>query len=152
MTLSNKSIESESVGDKPIRACRASASVNATTEEETQPMPRLSRGDQTAPRQQDVAIMESVTTKPSGSEKARTYVFRVVLEQDYDVDGHSDGWHVYATDLKAASTWGETQDQALRHIREVIEMTLEGMLDRGEEIPVKPLEEGQTIQDITVTV
>jgi predicted RNase H-like HicB family nuclease len=47
-----------------------------------------------------------------------TYTFRVVVEPD------EDRWRAYCPALEAqgASTGGYTREEALRHIREVIEM------------------------------
>jgi len=50
-----------------------------------------------------------------------TYTFRVVVEPD------EDAWHAYCPALAAygAATWGATREEALRHIREVVEMVVE---------------------------
>jgi predicted RNase H-like HicB family nuclease len=47
-----------------------------------------------------------------------TCTFRVVVEPD------EDRWRAYCPALEAqgASTWGHTREEALRHIREVLEM------------------------------
>lgn len=42
---------------------------------------------------------------------------------------------VPALEEKGAATWGATQEEALQNIREVLEMTLESMVDHGEPIP-----------------
>ena len=45
----------------------------------------------------------------------KSYVFRVVLEEDEDV------WRAFIPELEAkgAATWGDTKEEALRNIREV---------------------------------
>jgi len=64
----------------------------------------------------------------------RTYVFKIVLEQDEDFDGNPHGWHVYCPTLvkQGGSTWGGTKEEAVANIREVLEMTVESMLEHGE--------------------
>lgn len=64
----------------------------------------------------------------------KTYVFRVVLEPD------EGSWFAYCPVLeeKGGATWGYTREEALRNIREVIEMTIEGLIERGESIPEQP--------------
>ena len=61
----------------------------------------------------------------------KTYQFRVVIEPD------GDRWIAYCPALvkQGAATWGYTRDEAVKHIREVLEMTLECMLEDGEAIP-----------------
>jgi len=64
----------------------------------------------------------------------KTYVFRVVLEPD---EGR---WFAYCPVLegKGGATWGYTREEALRNIREVIEMTIQGLVEHGEPIPEEP--------------
>jgi len=51
-----------------------------------------------------------------------------------------EGWLIMLTalPLKGTSTWGYTKEEALKNIREVIEMTIESMLEHGESIPEEP--------------
>jgi len=64
----------------------------------------------------------------------KTYVFRVVLEPD------EDRWFAYCPVLeeKGGATWGYTREEALKNIREVIEMTIESLIEHGEPIPEEP--------------
>ncbi len=64
----------------------------------------------------------------------KTYVFKVVIEEDSFDDGRQ-AYHAYCPSLKGARTWGYTQEEALKNIREVIEMTIESMIEHGESIP-----------------
>lgn len=61
----------------------------------------------------------------------KTYVFRVVVEPD------DDRWTAYCPSLvsQGASTWGDTQEEALKNIQEVLQMTLESMVKHDESIP-----------------
>ena len=70
----------------------------------------------------------------------KTYVFHVEMESD------EEGWRAYYPPLEkiGASTWGYTQEEALKNVQEVLEMLLEGLEDRGQsladvaEFPVSP--------------
>jgi predicted RNase H-like HicB family nuclease len=61
----------------------------------------------------------------------KTYVFRVVIEPD------EDRWSAYCRALRqyAATTWGHTQEEALQHIREVVQLVVEELIEDGEPIP-----------------
>jgi predicted RNase H-like HicB family nuclease len=69
--------------------------------------------------------------------KVRTYLFTVIVEEDPFEDGRM-AYHAYCPALKGASTWGYTREEALKNIREVVEMTLESMKEHGEPIPQEP--------------
>ena len=62
----------------------------------------------------------------------KNYVFRVVLEPD------EEGWHVFFPDWEeiGASTWGYTREEALNHVREVLEMIIEEFEDEGTPLPI----------------
>ncbi|PIU55670.1 MAG: hypothetical protein COS88_03970 [Chloroflexi bacterium CG07_land_8_20_14_0_80_51_10] len=64
----------------------------------------------------------------------KTYVFRVVVEDDPFDDGRM-AYHAYCPVLSGASTWGYTKAEALKNIREVVQMTVESMIQHGEGIP-----------------
>ena len=61
----------------------------------------------------------------------KTYILKIVLEPD------EDRWFVCCPILeeKGAATWGYTPEEALKNIREVIEMTIQSMIEHGEPIP-----------------
>ena len=60
-----------------------------------------------------------------------TYTFKVVVEPD------EDRWRAYCPALEAqgAATWGHTREEALRHIREVLEMIVAELVDEGRPVP-----------------
>ena len=64
----------------------------------------------------------------------KTYVFRVVVEPD------EDKWAVHCPALLkyAATSWGDTQEEALRNIQEVIEMIVHELAEDKEPIPEEP--------------
>jgi predicted RNase H-like HicB family nuclease len=69
----------------------------------------------------------------------KSYALRVIVEPD------EDRWHAYCPILEAkgAITWGHTQEEAVRHIREVVQIIVDELLEEGEPIPPGPLEEVQ---------
>ncbi len=66
----------------------------------------------------------------------KTYSFKVVVEEDEDFDGHPCGFHAFCPVLEAkgASTWGPTQEEALKNIREVLDMVVAELLEDGDSI------------------
>jgi predicted RNase H-like HicB family nuclease len=81
-------------------------------------------------------VKDKVNTGPSGKgrNKVKTYVFRVVVEPD------EDRWVAYSPALKeqGGATWGYTREEALENIRQVVQMTVESMVEHGEPVPVEP--------------
>jgi len=70
----------------------------------------------------------------------KTYNFKVVVERDEDFDGNPSGWHAYCPALEApgGSTWGETREQALRNIAEVVNMIVQEFIEEGRALPEGP--------------
>ena len=64
----------------------------------------------------------------------QTYVFKVVIEPD------ADGWLALcpALDEYGAATWGHTEEEALKNIRELVEMILLELAEDGLPIPQEP--------------
>ncbi len=60
-----------------------------------------------------------------------TYTFKIVVEPD------EDRWRAYSPALEAqgASTWGHTREEALKNIREVLEMIAAELAEEGKPIP-----------------
>lgn len=73
----------------------------------------------------------ATTTNGPGGSKVKSYVYRVILEED---EGR---WHAAVPELEAqgAATWGYTREEALRNIQEVVQMVVEVMLEDGETVP-----------------
>jgi predicted RNase H-like HicB family nuclease len=57
------------------------------------------------------------------------YNLAIIIEKD------ADGYFAYAPDLQGCYTQGDTFEEALRNIREVIELHIEDRLASGEEVP-----------------
>ncbi len=64
----------------------------------------------------------------------KTYTFKVVIEPD------DDRWHAYCPALEkyGAATWGNTKEEALKHVREVVQMVVDELSEEGTAIPETP--------------
>lgn len=79
-----------------------------------------------------------VTLKRDG---LKTYIFRVVLEEDRwpDEPPSAAVWRAYVPSLESlgAATWGKTQQEALKNIQDVLEMIIEELEEEGKPIPTE---------------
>lgn len=84
----------------------------------------------------------------------KTYNFRVVLEPDEDFDGNSSGFHAYVPLLErqGASTWGETEAEALKNIETALRLVLESMREHGEAIPEEPADQVEVTVEPRVAI
>jgi predicted RNase H-like HicB family nuclease len=75
-----------------------------------------------------------------------TYTFKIVIEPD------EDRWRAYCPALEAqgAATWGHTEEEALRHIREVLEMIVAELVEEGEPVPANAAVSEEPFVAITV--
>ena len=64
--------------------------------------------------------------------KVKSYVFQIELEPD------DDGWRAFCPPWEniGASTWGQTQEEALRNIEEVLAMIIEEFNEGGQPVPL----------------
>ena len=85
-------------------------------------------------------------TKLKFKNEAKTYVFKVIIEPD------EDQWFACCPILEynGAATWGYTREEALKNIKEVLEMTIESMIEHGETIPDEP--ENQSFNELLVEI
>ena len=67
----------------------------------------------------------------------KSYIFRVVIEEDTTVDGRM-AFHASCPALKGCHTWGHTAEEALANVREAIELYIEDLREAGESVPVDP--------------
>jgi predicted RNase H-like HicB family nuclease len=72
--------------------------------------------------------------KGSEGVKMKTYIFKVIIEEDFFEDGR-EAYHAYAPALKGAATWGYTKEEAIENIKEVIQMVVESMVEHNEPLP-----------------
>jgi predicted RNase H-like HicB family nuclease len=84
----------------------------------------------------------------NASETIKTYTFKVVVEPD------DDRWHAYCPALEqyGAATWGNTKEEALKHIQEVVRMVVEELLEDGIAPPEGPEEEVVVFPESRVAV
>lgn len=80
----------------------------------------------------------------------KTYNFKVVIEPDEDFDGNPSGWHVYCPALKklGGATWGETREEALKNINEVVRMIVEELIEEGKPLPEGP-EDSVEVEEVS---
>ena len=78
----------------------------------------------------------------------KTYSFKVVVEPD------EDRWHAHCPALEAygAATWGNTEEEAYKHIQEVVEMIVEELKEDGIPIPESPKEDVEVLPDTRVAI
>ena len=67
---------------------------------------------------------------PSSSVGAVPYIYRVVVERD------EDRYHAEIPTLPGCYSWGYSYEEALRNIKEALELWLEVKKEAGEPIPV----------------
>ncbi len=84
----------------------------------------------------------------------KTYNFKVVVERDEDFDGNPSGWHAYCPALEriGGSTWGETPEEALKNINDVVHLVVESMIEHGEAIPEEPADQVEVTVEPHVAV
>ena len=58
----------------------------------------------------------------------KTHTFNVVVEPD------EDRWHAYCPALlhQGAATWGSTEQEALKNIREVVQLVIESLTEHSQ--------------------
>ena len=66
----------------------------------------------------------------------KSYVFKVIVEDD----AHEDGRPAFraccpALESAGASTWGDTREEAMKNIQEVLHMIVDELAEEGKEIP-----------------
>jgi len=80
----------------------------------------------------------------------KSYTFKVALEKD----NKQAIWRAYipALEHKGATTWAYTQEAALQHIRVLLHMVLQEMVQQGEPIPAAALVNESEEPLVTVTL
>ena len=78
----------------------------------------------------------------------KTYTFRVIVEAD------GDRWHAYCPVLEqyGAATWGLTQEEALKHIQEVVQMVVDEMQEDAIPIPDAPRKDVEVSEEPRVSI
>jgi len=83
----------------------------------------------------------------------KNYVFKVVVETDEHEDGRP-AFRAYCPALESAgaSTWGDTQDEAMKNIQEVLHMIVDELAEGGKTIPPDALLASSESPAVLVTV
>ena len=64
------------------------------------------------------------------------YIFKIVVDDDEHEDGRP-AFRAYCPALESigAATWGNTREEAVKHIGEVLHMIVKELAEEGKEIP-----------------
>jgi predicted RNase H-like HicB family nuclease len=94
-----------------------------------------------------------MSNAPDNNIQAKSYSFKVVIEPDEFEDGRP-AYHVVCPALKeyGAATWGNTQEEALNRIQEVVQMIVEELIEDGVAIPEGPKDEVEVFSEPRVSV
>ena len=76
----------------------------------------------------------------------KTYSFRIVVEPD------GERWHAYCPALVGQTTWGHTQQEALKNIQEVVQMVVESLMEHGGALPTEAADPVQVSGEPQVAV
>ena len=78
----------------------------------------------------------------------KTYIFKAVVEPD------DDRWSAYCPALvtQGASTWGDTREEALKNLEDVVRMVLESLVEHGEPLPQGPVGEVRIFEEPPIAV
>ena len=78
----------------------------------------------------------------------KTYIFKAVVEPD---DAR---WSAYCPALvtQGASTWGDTREEALKNLEDVVRMVLESLVEHGEPLPQGPVGEVRIFEEPQIAV
>ena len=83
----------------------------------------------------------------------KSYVFKVVVEDDEYEDGRP-AFRAYCPVLESigASTWGDTREEAMKNIGEVLHMIVDELVEEGKEIPPDSLIASAESPAVLVTI
>ena len=63
-----------------------------------------------------------------------SYVFKVVVEEDQYDDGRG-AYQAYCPAIEEAVTWGDTQEEAMQRINELLHTLVQMRIENGQPIP-----------------
>jgi predicted RNase H-like HicB family nuclease len=90
--------------------------------------------------------MSDYTYLPIKGHPMTTYTFRVVVEPD------DDAWHAYCPALlkQGGATWGDTRQEVLENIRDVVAMVVADLIEAGERLPDEAHVSKEPLVSVTV--
>ena len=69
----------------------------------------------------------------------KSYVFKVLVEDDEHEDGRK-AYQAYCPDIEEAVTWGDTKEEALQRIHELLQALVEMRIEKGQKVPAAAME------------
>ena len=83
----------------------------------------------------------------------KNYVFKIVVEDDEHEDGRP-AFRAYCPALESigAATWGDTREEAVKHIGGVLHMIVDELAEEGKEIPPDALIASTKFSAVLVSV
>ena len=83
----------------------------------------------------------------------KNYVFKIVVEDDEHEDGRP-AFRAYCPALESigAATWGDTREEAVKHIGEVLHVIVDELAEEGKEIPPDALIASTKFSAVLVSV
>jgi predicted RNase H-like HicB family nuclease len=64
----------------------------------------------------------------------KSYLFKVVIEEDQHEDGRR-AYQAYCPEIEEAVTWGDTPEEALQRINELLQALVQMRIEEGRKIP-----------------
>ena len=64
----------------------------------------------------------------------KSYVFRIVVEDDKHEDGR-EAYQAHCPEIEEAVTWGDTREEAVQRINELLQALVQMRLEKGQPIP-----------------
>jgi len=64
----------------------------------------------------------------------KSYVFQVIVEDDKHEDGRK-AYHAYCPEIEEAVTWGDTREEAMQRINELLQALVQMRIEKGQPIP-----------------
>lgn len=64
----------------------------------------------------------------------KSYVFKVVVEPDEHEDGR-EAYQAHCPEIEEAVTWGDTREEAVERINELLQALVQIRLEKGQPVP-----------------
>ena len=64
----------------------------------------------------------------------KSYVFKVVVEEDEHEDGRR-AYQAHCPEIEEAITWGDTREEAMQRINELLQALVQIRIEKGQPIP-----------------
>ena len=64
----------------------------------------------------------------------KSYVFKVVVEDDEHEDGRK-AYQAHCPEIEEAVTWGDTREEAMQRINELLQALVQMRIEKGQPIP-----------------